>query len=213
MLKILGKLPSINVRKVLWTCAELDLPFERTDWGSGFQSTQVPEFLALNPNGLVPVIQDGDFVLWESHSIIRYLANRYDTTGRLYPDSAQHRARVDQWMDWQATNLNQSWVYAFMGLCRDSPNHQKPASIQASCEAWTRHMAILDTHLAETGGFVAGSAFTLADIPIGLTVNRWYGTPFEKVGVEKVAFKHVAAYDARLRDHAGYMTYAANGPT
>ncbi len=211
MLKILGKLPSINVRKVLWTCTELDLPFERSDWGAGFRSTQTPEFLALNPNGLVPVIEDGDFVLWESHSIIRYLANRYDTTGRLYPEGAQDRARVDQWMDWQATNMNQSWVYAFMGLCRDSPKHQDPAGIRASCEAWTQHMRILDDRLAQTGGYVAGAEFTLADIPTGLTVNRWNGTPFERVGAPKADFPHVAQYDARLRERLGYQTYAANG--
>src|SRR5271154_7612718 len=72
MLKILGKASSINVRKVLWTCAELNLPFEREDWGTGFRSTETPEFLSLNPNGMVPVLKDGDFVLWESNSIIRY---------------------------------------------------------------------------------------------------------------------------------------------
>ena len=208
MLKILGKLPSINVRKVLWTCAELDLPFERSDWGSGFKSTNTPEFLALNPNGLVPVIQDGDFVLWESHSIIRYLANRYDAQSRLYPDAAQQRAKVDQWMDWQATNLNQAWVDAVMGLVRQSPTHQDPDAIKASCESWIDHMRILEDRLAQTGGYVAGESFSLADIPIGLTVKRFNGTPFDKPSLP-----HVAAYDARLRDRAGYLQYAANGPT
>ena len=87
MLRILGKASSINVRKVLWTCAELDLPFEREEWGSGFQSTQSAEFLALNPNAMVPVIRDGDFTLWESNSIIRYLATRYGD-GSLYPAEA-----------------------------------------------------------------------------------------------------------------------------
>lgn len=207
----MGKLPSINVRKVLWTCAELDLPFERSDWGSGFRSTQTPEFLALNPNGLVPVIEDGDFVLWESHSIIRFLANRYDTTAGLYPDGAKERARVDQWLDWQATNLNQSWVYAFMGLCRDSQAHQDPAGIRKSCEAWTQHMRILDDRLGQTGGYVAGAAFTLADIPIGLAVNRWFSTPFEKVDAPKAEFRHVAQYNARLHARHGYQTYTGDG--
>ena len=91
MLKILGKASSINVRKVLWTCVELDLPFEREDWGSGFQPTDAPAFLALNPNAMVPVIQDGDFTLWESNSIIRYLANQYGD-GALYPAEARLRA-------------------------------------------------------------------------------------------------------------------------
>lgn len=105
MVLILGKASSINVRKVLWTCAELDLPFEREEWGSGFQSTRSAEFLALNPNGMVPVMRDGDFTLWESNSIIRYLATRYGD-GALYPVEARARARVDQWMDWQSSDLN-----------------------------------------------------------------------------------------------------------
>lgn len=102
MLQILGKAPSINVRKVLWACAELNIPFEREDWGAGYRSTDVPEFLALNPNGLVPVIRDGDFVLWESNAIIRYLANRFGGEP-LYPADPQPRARIDQWIDWQAS--------------------------------------------------------------------------------------------------------------
>jgi hypothetical protein len=114
-----GKASSINVRKVLWACAEMDIPFEREDWGVGFQSTHTAAFMALNPNAMVPVIQDGDFVLWESNSIIRYLANRYHGAG-IYPPEAQARARVDQWMDWQATDLNKSWSYAFMSLVRHS---------------------------------------------------------------------------------------------
>jgi glutathione S-transferase len=95
VLRIFGKASSINVRKVLWTCAELQIPFEREDWGSGFRSTNDSEFLALNPCAMVPVIQDGDFTLWESNTIIRYLVSRYDGL-HLYPTDAQTRARVDQ---------------------------------------------------------------------------------------------------------------------
>jgi glutathione S-transferase len=120
MLRVLGKASSINVRKVLWACAEMEIPFEREDWGSGFKSTHTVEFMALNPNAMVPVIQDGDFVLWESNTIIRYLANRY-SGAEIYPLEALARARVDQWMDWQATDLNKSWSYAFMSLVRHSP--------------------------------------------------------------------------------------------
>lgn len=120
MLRILGRASSINVRKVLWACAEFEVAFEREDWGSGFQATDRAEFLALNPNAMIPVIQDGDFTLWESNSIIRYLANRYGATA-FYPDDAQARARIDQWIDWQASDLNRSWSYAFMSLVRHSP--------------------------------------------------------------------------------------------
>ena len=127
-MRILGKASSINVRKVLWTASELGIPFEREDWGSGFRSTQEPEFLALNPNAMVPVLVDGDVVLWESNTISRYLAARYGD-GRLLPADALARAKVEQWMDWQATELNNAWRYAFMGLVRGSPAHQDPVQL------------------------------------------------------------------------------------
>lgn len=205
MLKILGKASSINVRKVLWTCTELNLPFIREDWGTGFQPTNDPAFLALNPNAMVPVIQDGDFVLWESNSIIRYLAAQYGGQP-LYPAEPQRRARVDQWMDWQATDLNRSWVYAFMALARQSAAHQDAASIEASRQGWTHTMQILDQQLARTGAYVAGDAFTLADIPIGLSVNRWFSTPFDKP-----ALGFVTAYQERLVEREGYRLYGRNG--
>ena len=150
MVLILGKGSSINVRKVLWTCAELDLPFEREEWGSGFQSTRSAEFLALNPNGMVPVMRDGDFTLWESNSIIRYLATRYGD-GALYPAEARARARVDQWIDWQASDLNRAWSYAFMSLVRLSSAHQDRQAMEASCAEWSRYMQILDRQLEVTG--------------------------------------------------------------
>lgn len=201
MLQILGKVPSINVRKVLWTCAELDIPFEREDWGSGYQSTDTPAFLSLNPNGQVPVIKDGAFVLWESNAIIRYLANRY-SGAHIYPIDAAARARVDQWLDWQATDLNRSWSYAFLGLVRRSAAHQDAEQIALSIRNWTRCMAILDSHLAHSGGFVTGDAFTLADVSIGLSVNRWFGTPFERP-----EFAAVQAYAERLASRVGFGLY------
>ena len=142
MLHVLGKIPSINVRKVLWLCTELNLPFEQEDWGSGFRTTNDPTYLALNPNALVPVIKDDDFVLWESNTIIRYLANRYGGDA-LYPAEPQARARVDQWIDWQAADLNRSWVGAFLGLVRKSPDHQDPAVIAQSIAGWTKLMTVL----------------------------------------------------------------------
>lgn len=205
MLKILGKASSINVRKVLWACAELNLPFTREDWGAGFQPTSDPRFLALNPNGMVPVIQDGDFVLWESNSIIRYLAAQYGGQ-HLYPAEPQLRARVDQWMDWQAADLNRAWSYAFMALARQSPDHRDAASIRASCQGWALFMGILDQRLAQTGAYVAGDAFSLADIPVGLSVNRWFATPFDKP-----ALPAVADYYDRLAGRDGYRAHGRNG--
>ncbi|CAE6727971.1 glutathione S-transferase family protein [Paraburkholderia nemoris] len=205
MLQILGKASSINVRKVLWTCAELGLPFEREDWGSGFKATDVPEFVALNPNAMVPVIKDGEFVLWESNSIIRYLAGRYDGEF-LYPSDPCERARCDQWIDWQASELNRAWSYAFLALVRHSPAHQDRQQIDLSCANWARHIAVVDRQLGTTGGFIAGSAFSLADIPIALSINRWLETPLQHAD-----FPALTAYMERLATRPGYLEYCRNG--
>ncbi|WP_332607829.1 glutathione S-transferase family protein [Achromobacter sp. ESBL13] len=224
-LKILGKASSINVRKVLWTCAELNLPFVREDWGAGFRPTSDPEFLALNPNAMVPVIEDGDFVLWESNCIIRYLAAQYGGDV-LYPADPKTRARVDQWMDWQATDLNRSWSYAFMALARQSPAHRDAGCIDASRRAWAFYMGILDARLAATKAYVAGEAFTLADIAIGLSVHRWFATPYalpsdatsaatsaapSLPAFDKPALPAVQGYYDRLAEREGYRLYGRNG--
>jgi glutathione S-transferase len=211
MLRILGKATSINVRKVLWTCAELDLPFAQEDYGSGFQPTDTPEFLALNPNGMVPVLIDGDgaggggTVLWESNTICRYLAGRYGQ-GRLLPADPAARARVEQWMDWQATELNNAWRYAFMSLVRGSPAHTDPVQVAAGVAGWNRHMGILERQLERTGAYVTGDAFSLADIVLGLSLNRWRSTPFAHPDLPAVA-----AWEGRLLERPGYRTHGANG--
>ncbi|MNG81142.1 Glutathione S-transferase GstB [compost metagenome] len=205
MLRILGRASSINVRKVLWTCAEIDLAFEREDWGVGFAPTDSPEFLALNPNAMVPVIQDGDFTLWESNTIIRYLATRYGDAA-LYPAEAQARARVDQWIDWQASDLNRSWSYPFMSLVRHSPAHQDRQALSAGCAEWSKYMQILERQLQATGAYVAGDTFTLADIAIGLSVNRWFETPLQHPSLPAVA-----AYYERLSQRPGYLQFGRNG--
>ncbi|QXI09682.1 glutathione S-transferase [Pseudomonas zeae] len=205
MLRILGKASSINVRKVLWTCAELQFPFEREDWGSGFRSTHDAQFLALNPCAMVPVIQDGDFTLWESNTIIRYLVSRYDGS-HLYSTDAQTRARIDQWIDWQASELNRSWSYAFLSLVRQSPEHQDSAALAVGIEQWSKNMAILDRQLEKTGAYVSGEQFSLADIPIGLSVNRWFETPLAHPD-----FAAVKAYYERLSLRPGYLLHGRNG--
>ena len=171
MLRVLGYVGSINVRKVLWTCAELDLPFERVE--------SDPELLARNPNAKVPVIRDGDFVLWESNSICRYLANK-NPRAKLLPAEPEARALVEQWMDWQATELNTAWRYCFMALARKSPAHTDAAAIAKSTAEWNRLMSLLDAHFARGGQFVTGEFFTLADILLGLTTHRWLHTPMER---------------------------------
>jgi len=201
-LKILGRAGSINVRKVLWTCVELGLDFEREerDWRS-------PDYLALNPNGMMPVLLDGpDFVLWESNTICRYLAGR---EGRidLLPAAPRERAQVERWMDWQATELNNSWRYAFMGLVRQSPAHQDPAQQRAGVEGWNRHMAILDGQLRATGAYAAGPRFTLADVVLGLSVQRWMMAPLP----ERPALPATLAYHERLSERPGFLAHGRNG--
>lgn len=205
MLKILGKDTSINVRKVLWTCEELGLQFEREDWGSGYRDTRAPEFLALNPNAMVPVLVDGGFVLWESNAICRYLARRAAATDLLPPDPAAC-ALVEQWMDWQATELNNSWRYAFMALVRGSSAHTDKAAIEASIANWNRHMEIVDRQLARTGEYIVNAQFTLADVVLGLSVNRWAMTPMPRPRLEAVE-----AYYDRLNERPGYRKYGRNG--
>lgn len=205
MLRILGKASSINVRKVLWTCAELQLPFDREDWGSGFQATHTPEFLALNPCAMVPVIQDGDFTLWESNTIIRYLVANYPGAD-LYPTEPRARARVDQWIDWQASELNRSWSYAFTSLVRRSPDYQDSAALARGIEQWSKNMDILNRQLEKTGGYVSGERFSLADIPIGLSVNRWFETPLGHPD-----YPAVRTYYERLSQREGFRLYGRNG--
>jgi glutathione S-transferase len=206
MLRILGKASSINVRKVLWTCAELNLRFVREDWGSGFQSTHDPAFLAMNPNAMVPVLVDGGAVLWESNTICRYLAGRYGGDAALLPADPLARARVEQWMDWQATELNNAWRYAFMALVRNSPAHRDAAQVENGITQWNRTMGILEGQLARTGAFAAGADFTLADVVLGLSVNRWLMTPMERPD-----YPAVRAYVERLRERPGCREFCMNG--
>ena len=205
MLKILGKPTSINVRKVLWLCEELALPCELETWGAGFRSPDTAEFRALNPNALVPVLVDGDAVLWESNTICRYLAGRHGRTD-LLPAAPLARARIEQWMDWQAGELNNAWRYAFMSLVRQSPAHQDAQAVAASAASWNRHMEILERQLEKAGDHVAGPAFTLADVGLGLSVNRWMMTP-----IERPALPRVQAYYDRLATRPGFRLHGRNG--
>ncbi|MEP6505738.1 MAG: glutathione S-transferase [Betaproteobacteria bacterium] len=205
MLRILGKPSSINVRKVLWLCEELAVPHVLEPWGAGYRDPDTPEFRALNPNAMVPVLVDGDAVLWESNTICRYLAGKHGRAD-LLPNEPLARARVEQWMDWQGGDLNNSWRYAFLGLVRHSPAHQDPAALAAGAQGWNRHMAILDQQLLRAGPFVTGDAFTLADVVLGLSAHRWYSTPIERPDLPAVA-----AWYERLSMRAGFRQHGRNG--
>ncbi len=199
-MKLLGRAASINVRKVLWTCAELGLDPEREE-----PDMAAPALRQLNPNAMVPVLLDGDFVLWESNSICRYLAGREQRVD-LLPAAPRARALVEQWMDWQAGELNNAWRYAFMSLVRRSPAHQDAGLLQAGVAGWNRHMGMLDQRLAASGAYVCGAEFTLADVVLGLSVQRWMMT-----AMDKPTLPAVQAYYERLSERPGFMAHGRNG--
>lgn len=206
MLRILGRANSFNVRKVLWTCDEIGIPFEREDWGRGYQPTNDPKFLAVNPIGLVPTVIDGEVVLRESNTIVRYLASKYGRDD-LYPVDLVQRARVEQWMDWANYETSISLRGAFLGGMLNEPPWNNDWFVGQGRRQITKEVGQLDKHLAETGAHcVAGAAFTVADIPIGLVVNRWFCLNFERPEYEAVA-----AYYELLSERPAYRAHVRNG--
>ncbi|MBA3478430.1 MAG: glutathione S-transferase family protein [Lautropia sp.] len=179
MLKIWGRLSSINVQKVVWCASELGCRFERIDAGGAFGVVQTPGFQRLNPNRKVPVIEDDGLVLWESNAIVRYLCARYPDAG-LCPDSPAARAQCDMWMDWQATELTPAMRDAFLQLVRTAPQERDAAVVEASARQTESMMAILDDTLRDRP-FVAGDRFTMADIPVACGVHRWFGLPRQHI--------------------------------
>ena len=177
MLKIWGRITSINVRKVVFTAQLLGLPFERVDAGAAFGVTKTPEYLARNPNALVPTLQDGDFTLWESNVIVRYLCASHDDGG-LYPRDLRQRFDAERWMDWQQTTLNGAGREAFIQLFRTPEAQRNAQAIAASVAATEPLLAMLDAHLARRP-FLAGDRLTMADIPIACEMHRWWGLPLD----------------------------------
>lgn len=207
MLTILGRTTSINVRKVLWTADELGVAFQREDWGLPLRDPNTPDFRALNPNAQVPVLRDGDFVLWESHAIMRYLVETHAPNG-LLPAAPRAHAVVEQWLGWQATDLNASWGYAVAARVRKLAGYDDQAQIAQSLERWTAMMRILEARLADTRAFAGGGAFSLADIALGLSAHRWFGGDFERPDLPQVS-----AYYERVKTRpAGLSHFSAATP-
>lgn len=177
MLKIWGRISSINVRKVVLTAQLLDLPFERVDAGAAFGVTMTPGYLARNPNALVPTLEDGDFVLWESNVIVRYLCAKH-AAGTLYPQDLHARFEAERWMDWQQTTLNPAGREAFIQLVRTPADRRDQAALDRSVRATQPLLAILDAQLAQHA-FMAGDRLTMADIPIACEMHRWWGLPLQ----------------------------------
>lgn len=180
MLTIWGRLNSINVQKVVWVAGELNLPFVRHDAGMQFGITKTPDYLAKNPNAVVPCIEDDGFVLWESNAITRYLAAKYGANNAgLWPADPAARALADRWMDWQTTTAYPAMHVAFHNLVRTAPDQRDAAATAASIDAFEDKMRIFDAHLS-ANAFAGGAQFTIGDIPIGTVVHRWMHMPVER---------------------------------
>ena len=201
MLQIWGRLSSINVRKVVWCAQELGIAFRRTDAGRQHGIVQTPAYRALNPNGLVPTVEDdaspagGRLCLWESNVIVRYLCARHDF-GSLYPEPLAARFDAERWMDWQQTTLNPAGRDAFMQWVR-TPAEQRDAGAAArSVRATEPLLALLEAHL-DTREYMTGDRLTMADIPIGCELHRWFGLPSALYA--RPAWPHLERYFAALR--------------
>ena len=202
MLKILGRKTSSNVQKVLWCCSELDIPFEREDVGGPFGKNNTPEYLARNPNGLVPTIDDDGFILWESNAIVRYLCAKHGA-GKLWPSDLAPRADADRWMDWQQTTLAPPMGVLFRGLLRQPPEVIDAEQMNGAMQKATAAMRILDAQLA-LHSFVAGDTLTMGDIALGNAAHRWFSLPRERPELP-----NVAKWYARLNDRPAYRQHIA----
>jgi glutathione S-transferase len=192
MLRIWGRMSSINVRKVVLAAQLLEIPFERTDAGAAWAAGPTPEYLAMNPNALVPLIEDEGFALWESNVIVRYLGARHGA-GRFYPESLRERFDAERWMDWQQTTLNPAGRDAFIQLIRVPAERRDTGAIDASVSATEPLLAMLDQHLARQP-FMAGEAPTMADVPIACEMHRWWGLP-----LQHPEHRHLSRWYAAIR--------------
>jgi len=196
MLKIWGRVNSVNVKKALWAAEELGLKYERIDAGLQFGVNKTPEYLKMNPTGLVPTIDDGGFVLWESHTVVRYLAAKHGA-GSLYPSDPQRRADAERWMDWAFT-LQRAMRDVFWGLIRTAPDKRDAGAIEEGRKASNQLMAIPESVLSKQP-FIAGAGFTMGDIPLGCEVQRWMRVP-----IERPSMPGVEAWFERLRERPAF---------
>jgi glutathione S-transferase len=201
---IWGRANSVNVQKVLWSLHELDLAFERVDAGMAFGKNREPEYLTMNPNGRVPTLVDGDFVLWESNSIMRYLVLAYRPQSPLYPQAPKLRASVDRWLDWTLSTLQPVDRPVFWALVRTPVEERNMATIQKDADAEAAQWHLVDAYLATTR-FITSEEFTLADIALGAYARRWFGVE----GITKPTFPHLDRWFAEISTRPGFARYIA----
>lgn len=209
MLLVWGRKSSINVRKVLWCLAELKLKeekdFERIDAGLDFGKNRTDDFLNMNPNGLVPTLKDGDFVLWESNSIMRYLIKKYDAKNR-FPSSIEEQSLSDQWLDWQLSLLWPTLRISYIGLTRTSEEDKDYEAIRKAYQDTNKNLRVLNENLKKNR-YCSGNQFNLCDISIGLCVNRWMMLNekyHEKTG-PKENFENITNWIERLETETKFL--------
>ncbi|MCX7142733.1 MAG: glutathione S-transferase family protein [Proteobacteria bacterium] len=198
MLKLWGRDNSVNVQKAIWALEELKLPYERIDAGMQFGVVNEPHYRKMNPNGLVPVIDDGGAIIWESNAIVRYLGAKYGK-GTLWPEDPAARAQSDKWMDWCATVYWPPMREVFWGLIRTPPEKRNLELIETSRKKAADILKILDAALAATD-YIAGKNLTIGDIPLGTISWRWFGI----AGLERPPFPNVEAWFQRLSQREAF---------
>ena len=203
-LRIWGRANSVNVQKVLWCLAELDLAYDRIDAGMQFGRNKDPDYLAMNPNGRVPTLVDGDFVLWESNSVMRYLALAYRPDSPIYPKAPKPRASVDRWLDWTLSTLQPVDRPVFWALVRTPVAERDMAAIQNDADAEAVVWRIAENYLAGSR-FIAGDDFTLADIALGAYARRWFGVE----GITKPKLPHLERWFAQFAGRPGFVQFIA----
>lgn len=203
-LTIWGRANSVNVQKVLWCLYELDLAYERIDAGMAYGKNREAQYLAMNPNGRVPTLVDGDFVLWESNSIMRYFVLAYRPQSTFYPHAPKLRATVDRWLDWSLSTLQPVDRPVFWALVRTPVEERDMAKIQQDADAEAAQWQIVDSYLG-AHGYIAGDEFTLADIALGAYARRWFGVE----GIVKPTFPHLERWFALLGTRPGFVRYIA----
>lgn len=197
MLKVWGRINSVNVEKVVWCALELDLPFERIDAGGVFGVVDTPAFRAMNPNGRVPVIEDDGFVLWESNAIVRYLAARHGM-GTLMPEDPRKRADAERWMDFQLGTIAPVFSPVFRSLVRMKPEERDMGLVTRAFAELAGALAVVDGALAGRSHLV-DDRFTMADIPLGAVAHRWFNLPLAGVPLERPDFPNLKAWYEQLR--------------
>lgn len=200
MIKVWGRNTSVNVQKVMWAVGELGLPHERLDVGGPFGKNNEPAYLAMNPNGLVPTLEEDGFVLWESNSIVRYLAAKYGA-GTLEPADLRTRARASSWMDWQLSVAGPALTPVFWGLVRTPPEKRDHAAIEAGKIKTIAVMKILDAQLANSA-FIAGDTLSMGDIPVALMAYR-----FRRLVPERPALKHLERWFAVIEQRPAFKEH------